>query len=68
MPEKLETLPHPAVELEAWERLWKACPRSWKQVLRRFVQKMARGTEEYCYNARPGMCVAISDCTAGAKT
>ena len=30
MPEKLGTLPPPAAEPEAWERLWKAYPRSWK--------------------------------------
>ena len=78
MPEKLETSPPPAVELEAWERLWKAYPRSWKQLLRALVKKMATGTEQCCYSARSGMCVAVSDyqdleffcpsCPAGAKT
>ena len=78
MPEKLGTLPLPAVEPEAWERLWKAYPRSWKQLLRAFVKKMARGTEQCCYSARSGMCVAVSECPdleflcpscpAGAKT
>ena len=78
MPEKLGTLPPPAVEREAWERLWKAYPRSWKQLPRAFVKKMARGTEQCCYNARSGMCVAVSECPdleflcpncpAGAKT
>ena len=78
MPEKLGTLPPPAVEPEAWERLWKAYPRSWKQLLRAFVKKMATGTEQCCYGARSGMCVAVSEhqdleflcpsCPAGAKT
>ena len=78
MPEKLGTLPHPAVEPEAWERLWKAFPRSWKQLLRAFVKKMATGTEQCCYTARSGMCVAVSEhqdleflcpsCPADAKT
>ena len=69
---------HPAVEPEAWERLWKAYRRSWKQLLRAFVKKMATGTEQCCYSARSGMCVAVSEhqdleflcpsCPAGAKT
>ena len=62
MPEKLGSLPPPAVEPEAWERLWKAYPRSRKQLLRAFVKKMARGTEQCCYSARSGMCVAVSEC------
>ena len=61
MPEKPGTLPPPAVEPEAWERLWKAYPRSWKQLLRAFVKKMATGTEQCCYSARSGMCVAVSE-------
>ena len=60
MPEKLGTLPLPAVEPEAWERLWKAYPRSWKQLLRAFVKKMETGTEQCCYSAGSGMCVAVS--------
>ena len=78
MPEKLGTLPPPAVEPEAWERLWKAYPRSWKQLLRAFVKKMATGTEKCCFSARSGMCIAVSEytdleflcpsCPAGAKT
>ena len=78
MPEKLGTMPLPAVEPEAWECVWKAYPRSWKQLLRALVQKMARGTEQCCYSACLGMCVGVSECTdleflcpscpAGAKT
>ena len=78
MPEKLGTLPHPAVEPEAWERPWKAYPRSWKQLLRAFVNKMATGTDQCCYSARLGMCAAVSEhqdleflcpsCPAGART
>ena len=61
MPEKLGTLPLPAVEPEAWERLRKAYPRSWKQLLRAFVKKIATCTEQCCYSARSGMCVAVSE-------
>ena len=59
MPEKLGTLPPPTVEPEAWERLWKAYPRSWKQLLRALVKNMATGTEQCCFSARSGMCVAV---------
>ena len=62
MRDKLGTMPPPAVEPEAWERLWKAYPRSWKQLIRAFVQKMARGTEECCYSACSDMHVAVSVC------
>ena len=63
MLEKLGTLPPPAVEPDAWERLWKAYPRSWKKLLRAFVKKKATGTEQCCNTARSGMCVAVSEYT-----
>ena len=64
MRDKLGTMPPPAVEPEAWERLWKAYPRSWKQLLRAFVSKewQKAQTEQHCYNARSDMHVALSTC------
>ena len=78
MREKLGTMPPPSVEPEAWERLWMKHPRSWKQLLRAFVQKMARGAEgvSFCANTALGTSVCSDadmeflcpDCPAEART
>ena len=47
MRDKLGTMPPPPVEPEAWELLWMKHPRSWKQLLRAFVQKWLEGRREF---------------------
>ena len=59
MRDKLSAVPPPLVEPEAWERLWKDHPRSWKQLLRAFIQKVARGAEGGSFSAHPAMGVSV---------
>ena len=59
MRDKLGTVPPPPVEPEAWESLWKDHPASWKQLLRVFVQKVARGAEGGSFRAHPAMGVSV---------
>ena len=52
-------MPPPLVEPEAWERQWKDHSRSWKQLLRVFVQKVSGGAEEGSFSAHPAMGVLV---------
>ena len=59
MRDELSAMPPTPVEPDAWERLWKDHPRSWKQLLRVFVQKVARGAEGGSFSAHPSTGVSV---------
>ena len=71
LPDKLQGMPSPLVQPQAWTQLWKAYPQSWRGLLKTFKSRRAKAianTAALLEPRPPPVCSGVVSCEECSKT